>query len=449
MKLNKLFAIFAMVAAVAFAACNTVPEGPDGPGPSGNDTTVVNPPAGEDVDWSDANLPEGAITCAKAREIASALESGVVTSETYYVYGIVKKFGSKHADGIAQYGNATFYMVDKQGDSDDFEAYQVYNLNKEKYTSEDQIAVGDRVVVCCHITNYNGTYETAGKGDGYVYWSSNPKAGITTGGGEENPNPDVTNDGSEAHPFTAADVIALNNTKTGNYYVKAYIVGQVKAGATSAANNCEFAAPFTANDNGANSNMLVAAAATGATESNVVFVQLPTGAVRDGLNVVQNEGNLGKEVLLYGSLEKYFGGVGVKNVSYAVIDGQELGVKPGTTFTEPESTVATVAEFLAVADNSTVPGVYYELTGTIGGTINTTYGNFDLTDATGTVYVYGLTASYIVLSSATKATNDKSFATLNLKEGDNVTIRGCKTTYTPASGDPKIEVLGAYFVRKN
>ena len=71
----------------------------------------------------------------------------------------------------------------------------------------------------------------------------------------------------------------------------------------------------------------------------------------------------------------------------------------------------TVAEFKAKA----VGDVYYELTGTVTDLNNTTYGNFTLVDETGSVSVYGLTATK-------QATNDKTFASLGIKEGDIVTL---------------------------
>lgn len=85
---------------------------------------------------------------------------------------------------------------------------------------------------------------------------------------------------------------------------------------------------------------------------------------------------------------------------------------------EVPPTKATVEEFLAAAEDDT----WYELTGTIENLVNTTYGNFDLTDATGTVYVYGLTKTKV-------ASNDKSFASIGLKEGDVVTLIGKRASY--------------------
>lgn len=97
-------------------------------------------------------------------------------------------------------------------------------------------------------------------------------------------------------------------------------------------------------------------------------------------------------------------------------------------------TVVTIAEFLAASESESV---YYELTGTISNITNTTYGNFDLVDETGSVYVYGLTATK-------KTSNDKSFASIGLVEGDIITIRGTRASY---KGDPQVGGP-AYFVSK-
>lgn len=93
---------------------------------------------------------------------------------------------------------------------------------------------------------------------------------------------------------------------------------------------------------------------------------------------------------------------------------------------------ATIEEFLA-AEPSTA--VWYKLTGTISNITNTTYGNFNLEDETGSVYVYGLTATQV-------ANNDQSFASLRLKEGDVVTLIGTRAVYnnSPQVGGP------AYYV---
>lgn len=112
---------------------------------------------------------------------------------------------------------------------------------------------------------------------------------------------------------------------------------------------------------------------------------------------------------------------------------QEMAFAAGTvnnttfSFENPEQTIEklTVAEFLAKDVDA---NTYYELTGTISNISDTEYGNFDLVDETGSVYVYGLTASKV-------ASNDKSFSTLGLREGDILTLYGTRAAY---KGDPQV-----------
>ena len=89
----------------------------------------------------------------------------------------------------------------------------------------------------------------------------------------------------------------------------------------------------------------------------------------------------------------------------------------------------TVEEFLAKSEGSE----YYELTGTVVNISNTHYGNFDLVDETGSVYVYGLVES--------EGAADGTFENLGLKEGDVVTIAGKRSSF---NGDP--QVGDAYYI---
>lgn len=116
------------------------------------------------------------------------------------------------------------------------------------------------------------------------------------------------------------------------------------------------------------------------------------------------------------------------------IKGGESSNIASATYTILTIQQATIEDFLAASESE---DVYYELTGRMSNITNTTYGNFDLTDATGTVYVYGLTATMQI-------SNDKSFASLGLAEGDVITIRGTRASYsgTAQVGGP------AYFVSK-
>ena len=104
---------------------------------------------------------------------------------------------------------------------------------------------------------------------------------------------------------------------------------------------------------------------------------------------------------------------------------------------QPESlTKATVAEFLAAPESS---DVWYELTGEIV-SIETgnAYGNFTIKDATGEVYIYGMTSKWV-------GSNDKSFASLGLKETDVVTLGTLRGSYNgQAQGGGS--VVPAYYI---
>ena len=92
---------------------------------------------------------------------------------------------------------------------------------------------------------------------------------------------------------------------------------------------------------------------------------------------------------------------------------------------QPESlTKATVAEFLAAAESS---DVWYELTGEIISIAKQDYGNFTIKDATGEVYIYGMTSKWV-------GSNDKSFSQIGLKVGDTVTLGTLRGSY---NGQPQ------------
>lgn len=85
----------------------------------------------------------------------------------------------------------------------------------------------------------------------------------------------------------------------------------------------------------------------------------------------------------------------------------------------PEVVYTTVAEFLAAAEDDTE----YTLTGVITRVVNTTFGNFDLTDETGTVYIYGL---------CSPEGAQKYWAESGAKLGDTITIKTVRTSYNNA-----------------
>ena len=98
-------------------------------------------------------------------------------------------------------------------------------------------------------------------------------------------------------------------------------------------------------------------------------------------------------------------------------DSEAVVVK-ATTEAKPAPVYTTVAEFLAAPENETD---MYTLKGTITAVANTTYGNFDLTDDTGTVYIYGL-------MSPDGATN-KYWSTSKAKLGDDIVVKTVRSSF--------------------
>lgn len=139
-----------------------------------------------------------------------------------------------------------------------------------------------------------------------------------TGGSDDpNPNPgDGTGNGTKDNPYSVA---AVQGGATGSdVWVKGYIVGWVDG--MTLADGAKFNASATVQ-----SNILIADTKTANTVAAVIPVQLPAGDARNALNLQTHPENLGKEVLLQGSLEKYFGTEGLKSVSAYEIDGAPAG----------------------------------------------------------------------------------------------------------------------------
>ena len=111
--------------------------------------------------------------------------------------------------------------------------------------------------------------------------------------------------GTEASPFTVADVIA--GATGDDMWVSGYIVGF--SNGTDATEDAVFSA-----ENARNNNVLIADNANETDVTKCVCVALPT-AIRGAVNLLDNPANLGKKVSVQGDLEALYGIPGVKNTS--------------------------------------------------------------------------------------------------------------------------------------
>lgn len=99
------------------------------------------------------NTPETAYTVAKAKELIDA-GKGLATS--VYVKGKVSQ-ASKELN--ATYGSLSYYISDDGTTNNELQVYGGLSFKGEKFTSVDDIKVGDDVVVYGQLKKYNKTYE--------------------------------------------------------------------------------------------------------------------------------------------------------------------------------------------------------------------------------------------------------------------------------------------------
>lgn len=103
---------------------------------------------------------------------------------------------------------------------------------------------------------------------------------------------------------------------------------------------------------------------------------------------------------------------------YASVNVFQLG--------EVRKSYTTIAEFLAAPVDGTT---WYELQGLVTSINNTEYGNLTIKDETGSVYIYGVTAT-------PQSYNDKSFSSLGVAVGDTLVIKTLRDDFngTPQGG---------------
>ena len=118
----------------------------------------------------------------------------------------------------------------------------------------------------------------------------------------------------EAQEYTVAEAMAAYTGVAKPAIIKAYIVGTVNGQVYT--DGCIFSGTAESK-----TNLLIADDPTETDPANCMPVQLPSGAVRNALNLADNPSNYKKLVTLTGSLEKYFGVAGLKAVTKYEIDG--------------------------------------------------------------------------------------------------------------------------------
>jgi RPA family protein len=382
-------------------------------GLANNSETPEDPTSSEEL-----GTPDAPLTVSKALEIINGYEAAGESKSDAYVKGKIVSVQQYNAT----YKSITYYISDDGTATNQLQVYSGKGLNGADFASKDDLKPGAVVVVKGKLKKYV-------QNDKVTPEINQGSTIVSIEGNEGGETPNINGKGTADAPYTVTEAIAVGSG-TG-VYVKAFIVGSITG--KTLADGAVFSA-----DAEVNTNLLIAASVDETNASNCMPVQLPNGAVRSALNLIDNKSNYKKEVILYGNIENYFGAPGLKSVTYAILDGKEIGKKPeGGTDTPSTGEVkkVTIAEFNAAQESN---DVWYQITGTVKNLKdNDKYGNFDLEDETGSVYVYGLLSE----KDGEKQKFQELAAAKGIKNGSKITIIGVRGSY-----NGKIEVMNAYFV---
>jgi len=122
--------------------------------------------------------------------------------------------------------------------------------------------------------------------------------------------------GRKGNPYTIAEIQAIEETAypTDKVWVVGYIAG------------CAATGGVISKDDPVNSNVLLTATGTFDETDVLLPVAIPNNASRTAINIVDNPTNVGKEVKVYGKVQKYFGVTGVKEVTSHEFTGNSVDI---------------------------------------------------------------------------------------------------------------------------
>ena len=333
---------------------------------------------------------------AKAHNVAATLADGEKITGVY-----VKGKITEITEVSTSYGNATYYITDETGAAK-FYVYRGYALGNVKFTSEDEIKVGDEVLVYGDLMNYKGNSPQLGQGNYIVELNG----GAGDGGNDPEPELPGVGEGTQASPYDAAKAHNVAATLAdGEKITGVYVKGKITE-ITEVSTSYGNATYYITDETGAAKFYVYRGYALG----NVKFTS-------------EDEIKVGDEVLVYGDLMNYKGNspqLGQGNYIVELNSGSGGGVEepePEDPVDPSEVQVVTVADFLAAAEDETV----YELTGTItriATAYSSQYNNitYYIADETGETYVYRMSCEGVA-------------DPLSLSAGDEITVQGKRSSY--------------------
>ncbi len=354
--------------------------------------------------------PAGAVAYAKT------LGSDVTSDKDVYIKGKIATIAEEYS---TNFGNATFYISEDGEDSNTFYVFRAMYLGNRKFKSGDtQIKVGDDVIVCGKVVNFKGNTPETAQNSSYLY-SLN---GVTEGGDTPDTPGTPAGSGTQADPYNVAKALQVcaevGEAGTANEVYAKGIVTSIAEISTQYGNGT-----FVISDDATGSNKLT------------VYRAYSLGNEKFK---AENEIKVGDEVVIYGKLVNFKSNTPeFTQGCYIYSLNGKTESSGGTPTPQPggEVKTVTVADFNAAAESN---DVWYQLTGTVKNLKDgDQYGNFDLEDATGSVYVYGLLSE----KGGEKKKFQELVAAKGIKNGCTLTIIGTRGSY-----NDKIEVTNAYFV---
>jgi len=393
----------------------------------------------------------------------NALADNAKSENDIYFKGKVSKIVNNYV--ADNYGNATFYVSEDGTENGQFYCYRALYLGNQKYSNGDLLKVGDEVIICGKVTKYVGskgdpTPETV-QNEAFLY-SLNGK---TESGDTPTPQPTGQNiltngdfeswtDGQPDHWKTTSSAGNATLAQSTDAHGGSY---SVSVGFTASANKRMGHEEITLKAGTYTFSFYAKSTTTEKSQSRAGYVPVTNG-VADGSSYKYGDyttltntewTEVSTTFTLSETTTVALVMMNPKTSDYAVaqdilVDDATLvtsdgGIADGDTPTpspDPSGVqTVTIAQFNAAAESNSV---WYQLTGTISNLKDgDLYGNFDLTDASGSVYVYGVLSE----KGGAKKLFQNLVSQYGIQNGTTITIIGNRGSY-----NGKIEVTNAYFV---
>ena len=276
--------LFALaMTAMTFTSCEDVPAPYDYPGTGGGNT---DQPTGEATGTGTAEDP---FNCLAAINYTSALDADVESTDDIYIKG---KIVSIEEEYTTTYGNASFTISEDGTSSNTFKVWRALYIGNQKYTEgQDQIKVGDEVVVCGKVVNYKGNTPETSQGKAYLYSLNGKTADGGSQGGDNEGT--ATGNGTLESPYNSvaannlASSLASGAESENDIYVKGKVVSIKEQYGTQYGN-----ATFYISDDGTTNGQFY------------VFRALYLGNVKYTSGILLKEGD---EVVICGKVTNYMG----------------------------------------------------------------------------------------------------------------------------------------------